>query len=167
MRKKTKSDPIDGFVYEVTQLPAREGRGILVALTKVIVPTLGAAIPGAVGASSLADVDLSDINFDSLAHTLAESLDESMFARVCDAMVGTTEVWGEGFGDAGAPLVKWFDDHFAGRYLAMLKWLAFALRCNFLDFFDALEEMKTKAKAKKLAAAVPASQGQASASQST
>jgi hypothetical protein len=60
-------------------------------------------------------------------------------------MSQNTEIYGEGFGDAGAPLSRNIDDHFAGRYDAMLEWFMFALEVNFSGFFGGLwKRMKTR-----------------------
>jgi hypothetical protein len=55
---------------------------------------------------------------------------------IIEELADATEITGPGFGDAGAPLKRHFDEHFAGSYLAMYKWLAFALKANFADFFE-------------------------------
>ena len=84
----------------------------------------------------IADVDLSKVDLAGAASALADAVDPDEFDRIVEQLAATTEVWGPGFGDAGAPLGRNFDEHFASRYVAMLKWLAFALKVNFADFFD-------------------------------
>ena len=133
-RKKIKSELIDGFTYEVTQLGAIEGRRLLVKLSKVLLPALGALVKGADG--NIADVDLSKIDLAGAAEALATAMDPDEFDRIVDQLAGTTEVWGPGFGDLGGNLPRAFDEHFSARYASMLKWLAFALKVNFSDFFD-------------------------------
>jgi hypothetical protein len=134
MRKKLRSEPIDGYTYEVTQLPAREGRRILVQLMKILAPTLGALLKNA-DTDKLDNIDLTNVDLEGAARALSEAADVRVFDELSDSMASATEVWGAGFGDAGAPLTHHFDDHFAGRYAAMLRWLGFALKANFADFF--------------------------------
>jgi len=135
MRKKIKSEPIDGFTYEVTQLGAVEGRRMLVRISKIVLPTLGALIKDA-DFGRLSDLNIADIDIDSAAKALVEAVDADSVDKIIESMSGITEIWGPGFGAAGAPMAHHFDDHFAGRYAAMLRWLAFALKVNFSDFFD-------------------------------
>jgi hypothetical protein len=141
-RKKLKSEPIDSYTYEVTQFGAIEGRRMLVQLGKILVPTLGSALQGLdlgalfrEGAPKIADLDVANVDFSAIAQTLASSADPNVLETLMDKLADGTEVWGPGFGADGAPLSRHFDDHFAGRYVAMLRWLAFALRSNYGDFF--------------------------------
>lgn len=134
MRKKVKSEAIDGFTYEVTQLGATDGQRLLVKLSKILLPAVGALVKGS--DAKIADMDLASVDIDSAAKALAASLSPDEFDAIAASMSASTEIWGPGFGDAGAPMPRHFDEHFAGRYVAMLKWLAFALKVNFADFFD-------------------------------
>ena len=133
MRQKLKSDPIDGFVYEVTQLGAMDGKRLYAQVLKIALPALGAAFKGQ-NLSEASQADVASMALDEVATTLAGSLDG--LDPMIETLARTTDITGPGFGDAGAPLMKNFDDHFAGRYAAMTKWLMFALKVNLLDFFD-------------------------------
>jgi hypothetical protein len=98
-----------------------------------LLPAVGALVKGS---DKVADLDLASVDIDSAAKALAASLSLDEFDAIVASMSASTEIWGPNFGDAGAPMPRHFDDHFAGRYVAMLKWLAFALKVNFADFFD-------------------------------
>ena len=135
MRKKEKSPAIDGFEYEVTQLGAIEGKRLLVTLSKIVLPALGAGIKDA--PDDLTKLSLSKLKLDlgSALSALVSSADVAAVDGIVNKLAETTEVYGPGFGDAGAPLMRNFDDHFAGRYESMVKWLGFALRVNYGGFF--------------------------------
>jgi len=72
------------------------------------------------------------------------AIDADYLLKIAKTFAEYTDVIGEGeagkFGDAGAPLKVHFDDHFAGRYLDMLRWFWFAMKLNFASFTDGLTE---------------------------
>ena len=115
--RKKESREIDGLVYDVTQLGGIDARNVLLRLMKSLGPSLGA----------LADSPLSAV-FEKLA------LSEADLGYFCEKFGSCSFVHLE---DGKLPMLdKVFDDHFAGRTGAMVKWLVFAVEVNFSDFLD-------------------------------
>lgn len=115
MREQRQKE-IDGSVYTVTQLGAKVGKNLMFRLGKAL---------AAAGA-------------DSTASGIASALREEDFEFVCDTFARMTT-----FHTLEAPskeprLSDLFDDHFAGRYGALVKWLAFCIEVNFGSFLDEL-----------------------------
>jgi hypothetical protein len=147
-RKKEKSDPIGGFRYEVRQLPATEGLEIMTDLSQQILPSLGeifkkvSGIPGGLKGLSFETLVSTHEGGDVLAAAakyMVANLSGEKVLKIVRAMVGCTEIYGPGFGDAGAPMSSHFDEHFAGRYGELVRWLAFALQVNYGNFLNGLE----------------------------
>jgi hypothetical protein len=140
-RDKIKSEPIDGFVYEVHQLPATKGEEIGAELMAMMLPMIGALAGegnSSVEVKSVGDLDLRALGLKAAAEVIAASLAGKQLRVIRALMAEHTEIFGEGFGDAGAPMSRNFDDHFAGRYDAMIEWFLFALEVNFGGFFGGL-----------------------------
>lgn len=81
-----------------------------------------------------------------------DKLTEADFDYFCDLFAKTTQVHGPDMKEGAWPyLSDIFAVHFAGRYLEMMRWLAFALGVNFSSFFggigDAIKELGEKANA--------------------
>lgn len=139
-KKKT----IDGIEYEVTQLGAKEGRALFVRISKMIGPSL----------ASLAKADLASL-MDSNVAQLAPAIET--FVR--DVSEEDLDVLCSKFAERSAyrdgkdwpELDRNFDDHFAGAYLRMIKWLAFCVEVNYADFFDAFKKARAGAEAKRAA----------------
>lgn len=146
MREKIKSEPIDGFVYEVHQLPATKGEELGAQLVAMLAPMIG-ALAGE-GSSkieieakkSIGDFDLRSLGIKAASDVFAKEIASPRLTNMRKLMAEHTEIYGEGFGDAGAPLSRNYDEHFAGRYDAMLEWFMFALEVNFKGFFVGLWE---------------------------
>jgi hypothetical protein len=138
MRKKERSKPIDGYEYEVTAMGAVDGKRMLVALAKIVLPALGSGFKDVSDLSKMSLQNLS-INLGAAAQALVASADEATVDRIVDKLAESTEVWGPGFGEAGAPLQRNLNEHFSARYKAMAEWLGFALRVNYGDFFPDLK----------------------------
>jgi hypothetical protein len=140
-RDKVKSEPIDGFVYEVTQLPATKGEEIGADLIGMVMPLLGALAgegSGEISIESVSDLDLRALGLKAAADVFADKLTGPRLREIRKIMAEHSEIYGDGFGDAGAPLSRNYDDHFAGRYDAMLEWFLFSLEVNFSGFFVGL-----------------------------
>ena len=121
---KCESKKIGACEYRVTQLGAVAGRGAFLRLVRALGPMLaGLATAGG-------KVDLGEV-FGRL------ELSEADLTYFCDLFAEKTFVM---LPDGKMPrLDKCFDEHFAGSYLFMVQWLAFAVKVNFADFFgDAL-----------------------------
>lgn len=144
-RTKVKSGDIGGYTYEVVQLGATAGLRMSAELIKILAPSLGALAGNADltgGIKSAIGGHLKPKALEDAARALASSLDSTKVQAIVKELADTTEIWGPGFGDAGAPLSMHFDDHFAGKYVNLGRWLAFALKVNFSDFFDGLSGMQ-------------------------
>jgi hypothetical protein len=122
---KTENVTVDGQVYELTQLGAREGRRVLASLAQVIGPAIG----------EMANVAaMNEQAIGRFIEKLTSALDPDVFDELCDkfasrskAMVGNKAVALDGAA---------FDVHFAGKYFHMMKWFWECLRLNFADFLD-------------------------------
>jgi hypothetical protein len=117
---------IGGTVYTVTPFGARKGRTVLFQLTKL----LGGAMGALAGSGGIAEA----------VSAWSASAREEDFTAVCSALESCTtfavDVDGKGGVVVPMPLADVFDDHFAGRYDAMVAWLVFALETNFSSFFS-------------------------------
>ena len=151
-RERIKSHDIDGYQYIVTQLGAVQGKRLATELARAVLPALAQLLgdsklelPKDKGEKdALLTRVLESISADQVQGALKLALDALPQARL-EAIIGvmsdSTDILGPGFGEAGAPMNKNFDEHFAGRYRAMTKWLAFALKANFADFFGGSEQV--------------------------
>lgn len=119
---------IDGVMYRVWPIPMKpHGTAALVRLIKLVSPVLGGMLKAGT------KQEMGAALFDALPSSLNES-DVDYFAKV--------------FGDAAsylndknewAPLVdKVIPHHFAGRYFAFFRWIAFAAEVNYGNFFDGM-----------------------------
>lgn len=142
-REKKTSPEIDGYKYEVTQLGAIDGRKMLEQLTLMALPGLGALLgsPALSKAgklpSGVSGVQVSEFDLAAFAQAMVKSTDPNTLNAIMDQLSQTTAIYGTEFGSGGAPMPRHFDDHFAARYDAMMKWFGFALWVNFGSFFGA------------------------------
>lgn len=120
MGLRTDDRVIGDCTYRVTQLGAIQGQKVMVRLANV----LGRA--GAKGGDLAAKLA-----------GIASSLSEEDMTFLCNAMAERTLIQGSEYKGL-TKLQDVFDMHFAGRYLEMLRWLAFALEVNFGSFFRGL-----------------------------
>ncbi len=111
--RETKTKSIGQLDYTVTQLGATAGRKVLVRLAKVIGAGLGGPEP--------------------ISGMLAAVNDDDM-AFMCDQFAALTTVK---IGDKSPGLKDIFEEHFAGKHLEMIYWLAFCIEVNFGSFLDA------------------------------
>jgi hypothetical protein len=122
MALKQETVEIDGHKYNMTQLGALEGRRLVVRLSKALAPMLG----------SFAEHEkLTEGAVMAALSTGIESLDEQLTEELCNAFTRRTlfqhqEQWVE--------LERYFDQHFAGRYGSLLRWMLAHLKLNFADF---------------------------------
>lgn len=138
MARQTKSKDINGYTYKVTQLGALVGRKALARLAQATGPAIGTY------ASTQGD---NETKSNAALARLLGALSESETEYFCDLFAPTTTVSGKEFrGDAALDIN--FDDHFAGNYDALIKWLVFSLEVNFGGFFDeARRKLAAQAKA--------------------
>lgn len=126
-KKKT----IDGITFEVTLLPGTKAMEALVRISRVLGPAMAvlADRPG----SSLADLPL--------AGMVSRGLETLSF----EDLTWLSDLFGERTRFSRDGGKKWpflsepnRDELFAGRTTLWLKWLWFALECNYADFLEPL-----------------------------
>jgi hypothetical protein len=125
---------IDELEFEVSQLPVKDARAMLVRLTRVIGPALTEFAKD--GATSLGDIDHTTVAgaFGKLATTLTEEDLEYLCAKF--GTVSKVRV-----GNLMLPVDKAGDTVFSGRLTTMFKWLWFAVEVNYSDFLGGLRDM--------------------------
>lgn len=141
MTLDTRSRTIAGTAYRVTQLGALEGTTLLVRLVKLLGPGVGSFIGGAgrgaLNPASGADSVLA-VGTGEAIHELCARLDAAELASIIHIFAVQTVVVVSR--EQEPRLSDLFDDHFAGRYDAMLAWLRWCLEVNFASFFGAAGE---------------------------
>ena len=126
MAIKTEEKQIGACIYRVSQLGAIKGRAAFLRLVKALGPIAGGLVDAK--GKQAASLDLGDL----MARLTLTEDDLTFF---CDLFAEKTFIVKS---DGKTPrLDHCFDDHFAGRYLEMIQWLAFAVQVNFADFFGA------------------------------
>ena len=113
--------------YSIRQMGARQGRRVWFKLVSAL---SGGLKEIRHGVESMADAGLNDLG--SAIQGALNGLGEEDFDSVCQTLAEHTAVV---FGSRQVELSVMFDDHFAGHYLEMTKWLVEALKANFADFF--------------------------------
>lgn len=109
--------------YRITQLGALEGRKLWLRLVKV----LGPVVSKLAGAKAL-DGD----TIAAAVKLLTEELDEETFEMLCKAFAGRCQLRnGDKWPDLSDAL---FDQHFAGDYVSMTKWVGENIMFNFANF---------------------------------
>jgi hypothetical protein len=123
--REIRNHEIDGWTYVIQQLGAKQGRIVLARVLRVVA--------GAAGAASAAEGEEDGGAALAAIGKLSESLSDSEIDFLCDTFAKTTRIARDGkeilLSDGSN-----FDDHFAGRYGAMMKWLWAALETNFSSF---------------------------------
>lgn len=133
-----------GYVYTVTQFGAREGGRMLVRLAKLLGKPIGEAMAGGIDFKTAGNV----------VAQLAETLTEDEFDHLCTSFAGRSSVSGGSVEDQrfnyGAKQVPLrdsaiFDLHFAGDYVELFQWLAFALEVNYGGFLPVIQQARSLA----------------------
>jgi tail assembly chaperone len=117
--REVQNHTVDNQTYRIQQLGAKQGRLVLGRLLRLAGPAAEADDPITKLLGALSD---SEIDF------------------LCDTFAKTTRVAGTNANgqEVELELSGIFDDHFAGRYGAMIKWLWACLQCNFGSFIEGL-----------------------------
>lgn len=135
MARRTEKLSLDGSTYEITQLPATQGLEVYAKLLKVLGPMLRAALSDSEiaaeakqGETAGAGAKLATIiirGFESLEPAFTLELAQ-LFARHTKVQMtaGMIEL---SSGDI-------FDQHFAGRFAHMTRWMLAHLKLNYADF---------------------------------
>jgi hypothetical protein len=134
--REVQTQEIDQTKYLITQLGAKQGKTVLARLLRIIGPAIEANDNEQIGKLMSG---LTDAEIDFMCDT---------FARV--TRVATTNAKGQ---DVEMVLSDIFDDHFAGKYDSMLKWLWACLNVNYATFIKGLNIDAAKAKALAMQAA--------------
>ena len=108
MPRKTEEKEIDGFTYQVRQVGAETGDGILFRLGRGI---------------AMSDLKQEDFSY------VRDVFKNSAKMQIVDTKGDGRKTWVD-LGDK-------YDEHFAGRYQAAAEFLKFAFECNFGSFFEA------------------------------
>ena len=130
---------IDGVAYKVSMLQAPEGRKLLLELKTILGPALAELMRGAKGeGESILDMDMGHVS--GAIQALSEDISPEKYEQICKLMASKTQFSMDGW----TSRLHLNDDvnHFQGRYLAEMKWLAFALEVNYSDFLSGLGSMK-------------------------
>ena len=119
--RKTESVSISGTTYHLQQLGAKQGRAVLSRLIKL-------------GSVFAADDEAAAVK------QFADSLTEENLAYFCDAFATNTAITPAG-ADASTRLMlaDQFDNHFAGEYGSMVKWLWASIKLNYASFLGELQ----------------------------
>ena len=125
--RESRQHTIGDYTYTIQQLGAKEGRIVLARVLRVIA--------GAAGAAQSSD-DALEAAGAGIAK-LVEGLSDAELTFLCDTFARATMVGRAGTMDAirlsdGVT----FDEHFAGRYGEMLRWLWASLETNYASFLS-------------------------------
>lgn len=128
---------IDGVTYRVGPLTAAVGRKLLVELKTILGPTLAEIVRGA-GSLDMSEKSLLDMDLGPIANAIAafaEDVTPEKYEHIVTTLAGQSQ-----YSEAGGNFIafKMNTEHFRGRYLSELKWLAFALEVNYSDFLSVL-----------------------------
>lgn len=124
---------IDGTTYHLHTLGARDGRHMLVRLTKVLGPSVGRLAESTVDPKGQGGKGLAEAVAGAI-YELSEHLSEADLDWICEKFGNRTEIDQEG-GKRHLLDLELQELHFAGRFGTMIKWLAACLEVNFADFF--------------------------------
>lgn len=130
-----KEKSIDGCVYQVSTLPATTGLSMMGEIAKMIGPSFG-RLADSTGKDGKKSVNPLDVQIDGkvLSEALtsfSDRLDDVKVQAIIQKLAGVTLV-------DGKQLQQVFDDHFAGNFPSMFKWIGFALKVQFGDFLPGL-----------------------------
>src|SRR5271166_4856208 len=125
--RESRQHTIGDFTYTIQQLGAKEGRIVLARVLRVVA--------GAASAAQATDDPLEAAG--AGIAKLVEGLSDAEITYLCDAFSRTTMFGRTGTTD-GLRLSDGvnFDEHFAGQYGAMMKWLWAALETNYASFLS-------------------------------
>lgn len=144
MARKTQKLALDGEGYEITMLPATEGLEVYNRLLKVLGPMMRSALkePGIVGSKKVAadgagEDSTAGMKIATIVIEGFETMDVAFTLELAQLFSKNTLVMMEG---SMVPLAAGdiFDQHFAGRYAHLTRWLLAHLKLNFSDFLAGL-----------------------------
>lgn len=141
---QTHAQEIDGFLYELSPLPAWHAVEVFHQLTRTVAPALGAitAADSAAGVAALSS---------ALEKALA-TLGPAEFVALSKKLLGGARVSINGKSVELLPVV---DVHFQSRTLSLFRVVVAAIQINFPDFFGALGGIGARLRAAALKALDP------------
>lgn len=157
MARQTERTEIDGIGFEVTQLGMRKGRALFVRLAKALGPALAVALDGAPSLAALAQASAAPgaaLSSGGAAGGLAPAVIKALEGLSDDDLAATMADLSEvtRYAPGGAASSKWpildaanQEELFAGRILLLVKFLGFAIRVQFADFFGELAALGSAA----------------------
>ena len=108
---------IDGTTYKIQKLGAKVGKRVLARMIRLVGPAIEA---------------------ENTLEKLCSALTDEQLDFFCDTFAAATRLSPEDKPEVELRLTDVFDDHFAGRYGAMMKWLKASVETNYANFFDEL-----------------------------
>lgn len=123
-------ETIDGVEYTVYMLDPTLALRLLRRILAVVSPAIG-ALAGAADKTSVAERVTPEL-FSRIAAELFDRFDEKLLDDLVQKLGEVSMASGKRVSDVASI-------HFRGRIGHMLKWLAFALRVQYADFFDGLK----------------------------
>ena len=134
---ETQMKQIGGRHYRVTQLGAAKGTKLMVRLFKLLGPPVSQFLSGV--AKDGKAVNIADIQMESVSEAvmeLSQLITEDEMEHVISTLSRVTQVSDDGKQGWGS-LDEIRELIWAGNYIEMFKWLAFALEVNYAGFFGA------------------------------
>lgn len=129
LEERAVTEELDGTVYRVTPVPLGVGKPALLRLIRILSPIFAAAAKAGEKDGRAAAI------FEVLPTVLTDA-DEKHFEQ----LFGPYSEYKNETGDWIKLVDKARELHFAGRYLAYFKWMIFAMRVNFGDFFAGIAD---------------------------
>jgi hypothetical protein len=108
---------IDGFTYKVEKLGAKIGKRVLARMIRLVGPAIEA---------------------ENTLDKLCTAFSDEQLDFFCDTFAAATRFSAEDKPEIEFLLKDKFDEHFAGRYGAMMQWLKASVETNYANFFDEL-----------------------------
>ena len=131
---ETQDKTFGEITARVEPLGAKKGRRLLVKLSRIVAPALGALV----GSGSA--VDLGPAKLERMATLLATHMHEDDVDALLTTMIPQTRFKKDESSDFVAGTEAIFDLLFAGRYMDQLRFLAFCLEVNYAGFLDEIKE---------------------------
>lgn len=134
---------IDDLEFEVSQLPVKDARAVLVRLTRVLGPALAAFAKD--GAKNLGDID--HMTVANALSQLATTVGEEDLEYLCEKFGKVSKVK---VGNLMVSVDKAGDTVFSGRLTTMFKWIWFCIEVGYSDFLGGLRDMSGRLSAGKV-----------------
>lgn len=138
--REPKSKIIDSNEYTVSMLPARSAYAMYADIVKMVGPAMASSVANQ-GASdgTVLDADVASLLTKVVGH-MTGLLEVPKVMAIIDKLSAVSLV-------NGMPLHKVLDEHFAGDFIGLNKWLLFALEANFGNFSDFLPDLVARGSA--------------------